>query len=105
MLQSTWNYNAFGSAMPTRTWSDPNSKYKYGFNGKEKDNDFNVDGGSYDFGARIYDSRLGRWLACDGESGEYESLSPYNFCANSPIFYIDVDGNRIVIHYKEPLKN
>ena len=55
-------YTTFGSPMPMRTWSDPNAKYKYGFNGKEKDNEVNVDGGDYDFGARIYDSRLGRWL-------------------------------------------
>ena len=54
------DYPTFGSPMPTRQWSDPNSKYKYGFNGMEKDDDINVSGGSYDFRARIYDSRLDR---------------------------------------------
>ena len=59
------DYPTFGSPMPIRQWNDPNSKYKYGFNGMENDDDINVDGGSYDFGGRIYDSRLGRWLSLD----------------------------------------
>ena len=32
------------------------------FSCKEKDKETTVGEGSYDFGARIYDSRLGRWL-------------------------------------------
>ncbi len=81
--------------MPTRSWSDPNSKYKYGFNGKEKDNEGNVDGGDYDFGARIYDSRLGRWLALDPKLKEYVSYSPYNYALNSPIINLDINGERV----------
>ncbi len=38
-------------------------KYRYGFNGKEKDKDIAPD--NYEFGARIYDARLGRWMAVD----------------------------------------
>ncbi|MDI1233768.1 MAG: hypothetical protein PSX81_05775 [bacterium] len=92
-------YCTFGSPMPTRSWNDPNAKYKYGFNGKEKDNEINVDGGDYDFGSRIYDSRLGRWLALDPLMYEYPNLSTYNFANNSPIFLVDCDGKRILIHY------
>ena len=88
---------AFGSPMPTRSWSDPNAKYKYGFNGKEKDNETSVDGGDYDFGARIYDSRLGRWLSLDPLIAKYPNITPYNFSKNSPNFFNDPNGMDAVI--------
>ena len=92
------DYPAFGSPIPTRQWNDPNSKYKYGFNGMEKDDDINVNGGSYDFGARIYDSRLGRWLSLDPLMVKYPFLSPYVGLADNPILYIDFDGRDIIVH-------
>lgn len=48
---------------------------------------------AYDFGARMYDARLGRWLSIDAMAGKYPSLNPYNFVGNSPIKFIDFDGN------------
>jgi RHS repeat-associated protein len=78
--------------MPSRTWSDPNTKYKYGFNGKEKDNEVNVDEGDYDFGARIYDSRLGRWLALDPLAFRFPWQSPYVAFNNNPLLYNDPTG-------------
>lgn len=92
----TITYPAFGNPIPTRVWSDPNSKYKYGFNGKEKDDEVNVNGGDYDFGARIYDSRLGRWLSLDPLMVKYPDLSPYNYCNSNPIFFIDMDGKDFI---------
>jgi RHS repeat-associated protein len=87
--------------MPGRKYVG-SSTYRYGFNGKEKDDETNVNGGSYDFGARMYDSRLGRWLSLDPLQAKYANLSPYNFTGNSPILYLDPDGKRIVdIHGNE----
>ncbi len=74
--------------MPGRTFSSPS--YRYGFNGKEKDNETTVDGGDYDFGARIYDSRLGRWLSIDPIFQAH--FSPYVAFNNSPIYFLDPDG-------------
>lgn len=71
-------------------------QYRYGFNGMEKDDEVKGSGNSLDFGARIYDSRLGRWLSVDGLAKKYPHLSPYNFVANSPLRFIDPDGNEIV---------
>jgi RHS repeat-associated protein len=68
------------------------SSSRYGFNGKEKDDENNVAGGSYDFGERIYDSRLGRWLSLDPLMRKYAGLSPYNFTFNNPIIFNDPDG-------------
>src|SRR5690606_24073676 len=47
---------------------------------------------AYDFGARMYDARLGRWLSVDPLAAKYPNLSPYNFVGNSPILYVDYDG-------------
>lgn len=75
--------------------------YRYGFNGKENDNEVKGDGNSVDFGARMYDSRLGRWFAIDPLASKYPSMSPYNFVGNSPLIAIDPDGKRIIVLNKE----
>ena len=70
--------------------------YRYGFNGMEKDDEVKGSGNSYDFGARMYDSRLGRWLSLDPLVRSFEYVSPYNFVLNSPIYFVDPDGRDIV---------
>ena len=82
--------------MPGRKYT-AGSGYRYGFNGKEKDNETKEVGNSYDFGARIYDPRLGRWSSLDPLMKKYPSLSPYNFCANNPAIFIDVDGKDFLL--------
>ena len=66
--------------------------YRYGFNGKENDNEVKGNGNSVDFGARIYDPRLGRFLSLDPRIRDFPDLSPFAFAANIPIRYVDVDG-------------
>lgn len=48
--------------------------YRYGFNGKEKDDEVRGDGNSYDFGARMLDSRIVRWFAGDPKESKYPSV-------------------------------
>jgi RHS repeat-associated protein len=86
--------------MPERSFSN-GSKYRYGFGGKEKDNEIKGEGNSMDYGERMLDTRLGRWLSLDPLQAKYPNLSPYNFVANNPIFFIDPDGKVIRIHYME----
>ncbi|MBL4754717.1 MAG: RHS repeat-associated core domain-containing protein [Flavobacteriales bacterium] len=88
------DYYAFGSIMPQRSGAF-NSTYRYGFNGMEKDDEVKGSGNSYDFGARIYDPRLGRWLAVDPLFKVYVPIAPYAFGLNNPIFFIDEDGRTI----------
>jgi RHS repeat-associated protein len=71
--------------------------YRYGFNGMEKDNEIKGQGNSYDFGARIYDSRLGRWLAVDPLIGKYPKFSPYHFGYNNPLVTIDPNGEENIV--------
>jgi RHS repeat-associated protein len=63
----------------------------------EKDDEVKGYGNSLDFGARIYDTRLGRWLSVDPKQAKYPSLSPYNFVANSPLILVDPDGEKIIV--------
>ncbi|MBJ7428017.1 MAG: hypothetical protein JHD28_03540 [Bacteroidia bacterium] len=71
---------------------EANSGYRFSFNGKERDNETYGEGYAYDYGARIYDSRLGKWLSLDPASSKYPMHSNYSFAANSPIKYYDRDG-------------
>ena len=66
--------------------------YRYGFNGQEKDDEIEGSGNSYDYGARNYDSRLGRFTAIDPKAAAYPWQSPYVFAANNPIQNIDENG-------------
>jgi RHS repeat-associated protein len=69
--------------------------YRYGFNGMELDN--STGESNLDFGARIMDVRLGRWLTVDPLQKKYPNFSPYNFCVNNPLLVKDPDGKDIYI--------
>src|SRR5690606_35298 len=84
---------------------DERDNYRFGFNGQEKDNEVKGVGNSLDFGARIYDSRLGRWMSLDPLATKYPSLTPYNFTGNNPIFFVDRDGKKINIFYTDESGN
>jgi RHS repeat-associated protein len=70
-----------------------NDKYK--FTGKERDNETGYD---Y-FGARYYDSKIGRWMSVDSLAGE-EGLfnwSPYHYSFNNPLRFKDLKGKTPVV--------
>jgi len=94
-ISSVTDYYAFGSQIEERSWVKADEGYQYGFNGKERDKETYND--AYDFGARIYDGRLGRWLSVDAESIKGPGLSPYNYSVNAPIWIGDPDGNWIEV--------
>jgi RHS repeat-associated protein len=68
------------------------NSYRYAFNGKEHDPETYGDGGEYDYGMRMYDPRLGRFLSIDPLSKKYPELTPYQFASNTPLQAIDLDG-------------
>jgi RHS repeat-associated protein len=72
--------------------------YRYAFNGKELDNQ-GMGGGSstYDYGSRIYNPRLGKFMSVDPKASKFPSWSPYAFCLNNTILLMDPDG-------QEPIK-
>jgi len=82
----------FGMVMPGRTFTSESCRY--GFNGMEKDGEewTGIEGSHLDFGARIYDSRLGRFFSIDPLSKEMPQYSHYSYAANNPIYFIDEFG-------------
>ena len=62
------------------------------FNGKENDNEVKGSGNQQDYGMRIYDPRLGKFLSVDPLTKQYPELSTYQFAGNTPIQAIDLDG-------------
>jgi len=93
--RATINYYPFGSVMNQRTYTAPSTDYKYGFNGKELDKDDEGMGGggsTYDYGFRIYNPNLGKFLSVDPLTKSYPWYTPYQFAGNKPIWAIDLDG-------------
>lgn len=68
------------------------SANRYGFNGKENDNEVKGEGNQIDFGMRVYDPRIGKFLSVDPLAQKMPDMSPFTFSNNSPIFFIDPDG-------------
>jgi RHS repeat-associated protein len=98
-IVSANDYYPFGMAMPGRSFSS--EKYRYGFNGKEKDN--STGEGNYDYGARIYDGRIGRWLSADAFYKSYPSFSPYIYALNIPTQLKDEGGNWVTDKDGKPI--
>ena len=86
------DYDPFGMVRPNRSVSEDG--YRFGFNGKEKDTEFSNE--SYDFGARIYDGRVARWLSVDPLGGKIASESVYSAFLNCPVFFTDPDGKFVI---------
>tara|TARA_R110002096_G_scaffold238497_1_gene429935 strand:- start:1076 stop:2326 length:1251 start_codon:yes stop_codon:yes gene_type:complete len=99
-------YSPFGENMyQYNRNSDFNSRYR--FNGKEIDPEpterssrkplktkrIEQTGNQY-YGARYYDPKISVWLSVDAMSGTEHNrpLTPYHFCSNNPVNFIDSDG-------------
>ena len=50
---------------------------------------------TYDYGARQYNPVTARWDRIDPLSEKYMPYSPYAYCANNPVKFIDPDGKKI----------
>ncbi|MBL7896181.1 MAG: hypothetical protein JNK50_12875 [Bacteroidia bacterium] len=80
----------FGSVTPGRSFSS--GSYRYGFNSKEKDDETYGSNNSYDFGDRIYNNRLARFVSIDINTALAPYYSTYLFAGNTPIRFIDKNG-------------
>ena len=80
------DYYPFGQEIPLSGSTDNQIKY----NSKE----LQIDAGLnwYDYGARFYDPVLGRWHTMDPLAEKSRRWSPYTYCVDNPIRFIDPDG-------------
>ncbi len=77
--------------MPGRIYTS--NTYRYGFNGKENDDEAKgITGSQQDYGFRVYDPRLGRFLSVDPLAMNYPWLTVYQFAENDPVQFVDIDG-------------
>jgi RHS repeat-associated protein len=89
------DYYPFGMLSRVAVPND-GSTYRFGFNGKMMDNDVKGLGNQINYGDRILDTRVGRFLSLDPLQTKFPFLTPYQFCSNSPIDGVDVDGRERV---------
>jgi len=74
--------------------------YRYGFNGKEKDQSGEFGGNTtYDYGFRIYNPAVGRFLSVDPLTKKYPWYTPYQFAGNKPVWAIDLDGLEEMLYF------
>ena len=89
-VEETSHYYPFGG-----TFASAGNVQPYKYNGKELDTKKGLNW--YDYGARHYDTALGRFTTNDRFAEKYYSMSPYQYGANSPVVNIDVNGDSIRI--------
>lgn len=68
------------------------NSYRYGFNGKENDNEVKGEGNSLHYEFREFDTRVGRYSTIDPHSKLYPWQSSYVYHRNNPINLIDYLG-------------
>lgn len=90
LIVSVSDYMPFGMQMPGRKAST--SKYKYGFQGQEKDDEIKGNGNSVNFKYRMHDPRLGRFFAVDPLASSYPWNSPYAFQENKLGLGTELEG-------------
>jgi RHS repeat-associated protein len=92
------DYSAFGAesdvASVQKISAPLGTTFRDAYTGKEDQHpDFGT--GYTDFGARQYSPALRRWMTTDPLSEKYYGISPYAFCNNNPVNFVDPDGSYI----------
>ena len=108
-LRTSYKASASATAVPTdycgnmiyEIKSTGNSLQRFRFNGKEFDRTHGLDW--YDYGARHMTPDVGRFTTIDPMAEKYYNISPYAYCANNPVKYVDLHGDSILKQSGEPL--
>ena len=95
MVKERNDYYPFGARHVRGDYPQLTSN-RFKFNGKEEQ--MTGDLGWLDYGARMYDGKLGRLFTGDPLQECFLSLSPYNYCSGNPIIFVDPSG-AFMTHY------
>ena len=89
-ILSSQDFDAWGHKINGRSYiaDKPN---KYQFTSKERDLESDYD---Y-FGARYYDSKIGRWGGVDPLLHKHFNFNPYNYVLDNPLILKDPNGKQI----------
>jgi RHS repeat-associated protein len=92
------HYYPFGLTLSTNP-ANPADKNYIKYNSKELQRDEFTDANGnksglelYDYGARMMDPQIGRWMQIDPMADIYHSVNPYAYVSNKPIVKIDPNG-------------
>ncbi len=80
-----------GTQGATSTITDPSNRWRY--SGKEEQQALSPDLSLLDYGARMYDPTLARWLTPDPLAEKQYQSGPYSFCYGNPNNYVDPNGD------------
>ena len=83
---------------PYMDFSVSNLGYGFLFNGKESDDETNGEGNIINYDARIFNTRIGRFLSVDPLTSKFPMLTPYQFASNTPIWGVDLDGQEVTLY-------
>ena len=90
-IRTCSDYSPFGVELDSRTVS---GGYRYGYQRQESDDEVKGDGNTVNYTFRMHDTRLGRFLTVDPLTKSFPYLSSYQFSANSPIQFIELEGKQ-----------
>ncbi|MBB3698829.1 hypothetical protein KMW28_09380 [Flammeovirga yaeyamensis] len=89
------DYYPFGLNIESRSWRKEG--YRYGFNGKENDADLSSSQLIQDYGFRVYNPVIGKFLSVDPLAMSFPWNSTYAFAENDVIRSIDLEGGEKLI--------
>ncbi|PXV59424.1 RHS repeat-associated protein [Dysgonomonas alginatilytica] len=98
-VQST-QYYPFGMAFADGNKAELD-KQPFKYNGKELDRNHELNW--YDYSARFVDNAIGRTPTQDPLSEKFYNWSPYVYCYNNPMKFIDPDGKQGILTTSTPI--
>ena len=81
------------SGSSSATITDATNRWRY--SGKEEQKAINSTLPLIDYGARMYDPTIARWMSMDPMAEKYYPMSPYGYCAGNPINILDPNGSDV----------